>query len=105
ALDLAAAGGVGELLGRLGDHGVAVVVEPVDERPDRRGLLVLDQGGIGEGANQMALFGKELQKPLVVDVETGGGPGGIQVGAVNEQRDAFFWIKAEHQSLNIVLQL
>ncbi len=35
ALDLAAAGGVGELLGRLGDHGVAVIVEPIDQRPDR----------------------------------------------------------------------
>ena len=30
ALELAAAHGVGEFLGRLGDHGVAVVVQPID---------------------------------------------------------------------------
>ena len=36
ALDLAAAHGVGEFLGRLRHHGVAVVIQPVDQRPDRR---------------------------------------------------------------------
>ncbi len=34
ALDLAPAGRVDELLGRLRDHPVAVVIEPVDQRAD-----------------------------------------------------------------------
>ena len=42
ALDLAPAGRVDELLGRLRHHPVAVVVEPVDQRPDRGVFLVLD---------------------------------------------------------------
>jgi hypothetical protein len=32
ALDLAAAAGVDEFLGRLGDDGIAVVIQPVDRR-------------------------------------------------------------------------
>ena len=35
ALDLAAAGLIDEFLGRFGDDGIAVVVEPIDQRPDR----------------------------------------------------------------------
>ena len=42
ALDLAAAGLVDEFLRRLGDDGVAVVVEPIDQRADRRVFLILD---------------------------------------------------------------
>src|SRR5690606_27692147 len=34
-------GGIGELLGRLGDHGIAIVIEPVDEGADRRIFLIL----------------------------------------------------------------
>ena len=36
AFDLAPSGLIDELLGRLGDDSVAVVVQPVDQRPDRR---------------------------------------------------------------------
>ena len=35
ALDLAPAGLVDEFLGRLGDDGIAVVVEPIDQWADR----------------------------------------------------------------------
>jgi hypothetical protein len=35
AFDLATAGLVNKFLGRFGDHGVAVIVEPVDQRADR----------------------------------------------------------------------
>jgi hypothetical protein len=54
ALDLAPAGGVGELFGRLGDHGVAVVVQPVDQGPDRGILLIFDQRRIVKRAQQVA---------------------------------------------------
>ncbi len=56
ALDLAAAGLVDEFLGRLGHDGVAVVVEPVDQGPDRRIFLILDHRGVIERAQQIALL-------------------------------------------------
>src|SRR5580693_5869297 len=41
ALYAAPAERVGELLGRLGDHGIAIVIKPIDERPYWRVFLVL----------------------------------------------------------------
>ena len=89
ALDLAPAGLVDEFLGRLGDDAVAVVVEPVDQRPDRGIFLILDHGGVIEGAQQIAARVKLAQEPLVVDVETERLGGGVEIGAVNEQSDFF----------------
>ena len=87
ALDLAPPGQVDELLGRLGDDGVAVVVEPVDQRPDRGVFLVLDQGGIIERPHQVAARLKFVQQAFVIDVEAKRLGGGVKVGAVDEQRD------------------
>ncbi len=89
ALDLAAAGLVDELLGRLGDDRVAVVVEPIDQGTDRGILLILDHGGIIERTQQVSARLKLAQQPLVVDVETERLGGGVEVGAVDEQRDLF----------------
>ncbi len=89
ALDLAAAGGVGKFLGRLGDHGVAIVVEPVDQGPDRGIFLVLDQRGVVEGAHQDALLGEEFEEALVVDVKAECAGGGVEIRAVDEQPDTF----------------
>ena len=55
ALDPAPTHRVGEFLGRLGYHRVAVVIEPIDERPDRRVFLVLDQSSIVERSDQAPL--------------------------------------------------
>jgi hypothetical protein len=41
---------VDEFLGRLGDHGVAVVVEPIDQGADRRIFLILNDRGVVERA-------------------------------------------------------
>ena len=84
ALDLAPAGLVDEFLGRLGDDGIAVVVEPIDQRPDRRIFLILDHGGVIERAQQIAARLEFAQQPLVVDVEAERFGGGVKVGAVNE---------------------
>src|SRR5207247_140024 len=46
---------VGELLGRFCDHRIAIVIEPINERSNRRVLLVLDQGGIVERSDQPSL--------------------------------------------------
>src|SRR5260370_988153 len=42
ALDAAASHRVGEFLGRLGDHGIAIIIEPIDERSDRRIFLIFN---------------------------------------------------------------
>src|SRR5207247_1785198 len=69
ALDLAAAGGVDEFLGRLGDDGVAVVVKPVDQRADRGIFLILDDGRVIESAEQGAAALEFLEQALVIDLE------------------------------------
>ena len=52
ALDLAAPHEVGEFLGGLGHHLVAVVIEPIDQGLDRRIFGVIEKGGVVEGADQ-----------------------------------------------------
>ena len=84
ALDLAAAGLIDEFLGRLGDDGIAVVVEPIDQRPDRRIFLILDHGGVIERAHQIAARLELAQQALVVDIEAERFRGGVKIGAVNE---------------------
>ncbi len=87
AFDLASAGLVDELFGRLGDDGVAVIVEPIDQRPDRRIFLILDHRGVVERADQIAARLELAQQALVIDIEAERFGGGVKVGAVNEQGD------------------
>src|SRR3546814_1835345 len=42
--DASTARGIGEIPGGLGDQGISVVVEPVDQRADRGVLLILEIG-------------------------------------------------------------
>jgi hypothetical protein len=49
-LYLAPAVGIDKFLGRLGDHGEAVVIQPVDQRAYRRKILILNDGGVVESA-------------------------------------------------------
>src|SRR5882757_6324159 len=65
ALYLAAAAGVDEFLGGLGDDGVAVVVEPVDQRTDRGIFLILDNRRVVEGPQQRTAALEFLEKALV----------------------------------------
>jgi hypothetical protein len=44
------AGGVDEFLGRLGDDRIAIIIEPVDQRAERRAFLIFDDRGVVEGA-------------------------------------------------------
>jgi SAM-dependent methyltransferase len=64
ALDLPAALAVGVFLGGLGHHREAVVVQPVDQRPDRRVFLALEQRGVVEGAQQLAAAHEFLRSSL-----------------------------------------
>ena len=90
AFYLPAAGLVDELFGRFGHDRVAIVVEPVDQRPNRGKFLILDDGGIIERPQQIATRLKLAQKPLVIDVKAEQLRGGIEIGTVNEQREFFF---------------
>jgi len=93
ALDLATAGRVRVLLGGLGHHGVAVVVEPIDQRSQRRVLLVLDQCRIVEGADEASLGTEDIEQALVVYVELQRARRGVEIGTVDEQGDFLLWIK------------
>lgn len=97
ALDLAAAGGVGELLGRLGHHGVAIVVQPIDERADRGILLIFDQSRVVEGADQAPLRGEEVEKALVIYIEAEGSGGCVKIRTVNEEPNALLRIEIHGQ--------
>jgi hypothetical protein len=83
ALDVAASGGVDVFLGRLGDDGVAVVVEPIDQRPNGGEFLILDDGRVVEGAEQRAAALEFGQEALVVDVEPERSGGGVKIGAID----------------------
>ncbi len=87
ALHLAAAGLVDELLGRLGDHGVAVVVQPVDQRTNRRVFLILDNCGVVECADQCPPTLKFAQQSFVVDVKTQGFGSRVKIGPIDKKRN------------------
>jgi hypothetical protein len=69
ALGLAAAAGVDERLGRLGDDGVAVVIEPVDQRTNRGKFLIVNDRRVIECTQQGATAPEFLKRTLEVDVE------------------------------------
>lgn len=56
-------------LGRLGDDRVAVVVQPIDQRPDRGVLLILHYGSVVERPEQYPPTFKFAEQPLVIDIE------------------------------------
>ena len=71
----------------LGDDGVAVVIEPVDQGTDRRIFLILDDRGVVERAQQGSTALEFLEQTLVVDVEAERLGGCVKVGAINKERD------------------
>ena len=87
ALHPPAAGRVDELLRRLGDDRVAIIVQPVDERPDGGKLLILVDGGVVQRPQQPAALAKFGKQPSVIDVEAESLGGGVEVGTVDEQGD------------------
>ncbi len=99
ALHLPAAHGIGVFLGRLGHHGEAVIVEPVDQRPQRRIFLILDQGRVIESAHQMRFLAEGFQQAAIVDLEAEAAGRRIQVGAVDEERNALLSIELHGKTL------
>jgi SsrA-binding protein len=100
AFHLAPPRGIGELLGRLGNHGEAIIVQPVDQRADGRIFLVLDQRGVIVGAQQIGAAIELGQQAPVVDIDADGLGRGVEIGAINEQNDLFPGVDG-HRNLQI----
>src|SRR5262249_5634648 len=86
ALYFAAAGLIDEFLGGLGDDRIAIVIEPVDQRPDRGILLILHHGGIIKRPQQITAGLKLAQQAFVVDVESQRLRGRVEICSIYEQR-------------------
>ena len=67
--------------------GIAIVVEPIDQRADGGVFLILDARGVIECAQQHAATLKFLQQAPVIDIEAERLGGRMQIGAIDEQRD------------------
>lgn len=93
AFDFAPAHGIGKLFGRLGHHGEAVVVQPVDERFDRRIFVILQEGGVVECAQQLAAPHELLAQEFVVDVEPERLGSRVEVRSVDEEREALVFVE------------
>src|SRR5690606_31775719 len=93
ALDLAPAARICEFLGRLRHDLVAVVVQPVDERADRRVLLVLDEGSIIVGAQEVAAALKRCQQSAIIYIKAERSGCGVEIGAINEKSNLLPWIE------------
>src|SRR6266550_2550538 len=76
-----------ELFGWFCNHGEAVVVEPIEQRSDWGGFLILDDHGVIKRAHQSAATPEFRQQAFVIDIETQRPCGGASVGAVDEQRE------------------
>jgi hypothetical protein len=87
SLDLAATAGVRELLHRLGDYGVAIVTEPICQRPERGIFLIFNDCRVVERAQQRTAAFKFFEEALVVDVEAERPRSCVQVGAIDKKRD------------------
>jgi hypothetical protein len=77
-------------------HGEAVVMQPVDQRADRRIFLVFQQRRVVEGAQQLAAAHEFLPQKLVVDVEPKRLGRGIKVRPIDEQRKPFVLVEHRH---------
>src|SRR5690606_24840729 len=98
-------GSVGELLDRRGDEGEAVVVQPVDQRAQGGILLIVQHGGVVEGTQQACAAGEEVVEALVIDVEVQALGGRMEVGTVNEERDALLRVEMHAKILVVRMRL
>jgi hypothetical protein len=87
-----------EFLGRLGHDLVAVIVEPVDQRPDRGIFLIFHERRIVIGAQQIAALLEAGEKLAIVDVEAERPRGGVKIGAVYEEGDLL--TRVEHGKIS-----
>ena len=76
-------------------------MQPVDQGANGRILVIFQQGGVVEGAQQFAAAHEFLAEELVVDVEPERLGGGIQIRPVDEQRKPFVFVEHEYNLPNL----
>src|SRR6266576_4136386 len=84
ALEPATALAILELFGWFCNHSEAIVVEPIEQRSDWGGFLILDDYGVIKRTHQGAAAAEFRQQAFVIDIETQRPCGGASVGAVDE---------------------
>ena len=99
-LDLTTPTGIGEFLHRLRNHRVTVVIQPIDQRSNRRILLIFNQSGVVKRANQSPLRAVIVQNTLVVKIRAKRTRRSIKVRTVNEQRNLVGIINPTHLFLH-----
>ena len=67
--------------------------EPIHERPQRRVLVILQQGRVVGGADQPGLAAEEAEQVLVVHVEAEVAGGGVEMRAVYEDAEPLLGIE------------
>ena len=93
ALDLSPTHRIDIFLGRLRDHAIAVIVQPIDEGTDRGIFLAFHQGGIVIGPHQLAPTVELLPQQLVIYIETKRLRGGVEIGSINEDGQPVVLVK------------
>jgi hypothetical protein len=93
ALELATSGALTELLQWLGNHRVAIVVEPINQRPYRRIFLLVQQRRIVIGTQQPPAARENLEQSAIIHIVTQGLGRLVEVGAVDEHAEAFIGVE------------
>ncbi len=87
---------------RLGHQAVAVVVQPIDQRPDRRIVLNLRRGRYSSRRDQHPALAELLKELAVVDVETQPLGRRVEVGPVDEERQAVRGVEGHRLEIPIM---
>ena len=96
AFDLATASGIGEFLGRFCDHGIAVVIKPIDKRANGGIFLIFNQRRVVKCTDQLTFLRKQFQKAFVINVKTKRTCRSVEVGAINKEPDPLLRVKNHH---------
>ena len=63
---------------------IAIIVEPIEQRPYRRVLLIFNDSGVVERANRRPPAPKLLEKAIVIDAEAKRLGGRREISTVNK---------------------
>jgi len=93
AFDLTAAFAVSVFLGRFGDHGEAVIVQPVDQRADRRVIVVFQQRGVVERPQHLAAAHEFVAQQFVINVKAQRLGRGVEVRPIDKKSQSLVFVK------------
>jgi len=87
SLYFAAADTIEVFLRCLRNNGIAIIVEPIEQRPDQDVILIFNDSGVEERAHYRPTTLKLLEKAVVIDAEPKHLGGCVEIGTVNKQCD------------------